>query len=100
MPSVSLLTTWSFRYEFERREVPLICLRPVLCTSVCVALVSPLAAWLAVLLAAERTDFLTGVKFGWKTPHQMGQFWVAFNMYDLWRLNQHGEINVQANIAS
>jgi hypothetical protein len=27
----------------------------------------------------ERTDFLTGVKFGWKLPHQRGQFWAAFN---------------------
>jgi hypothetical protein len=27
----------------------------------------------------ERTDFLTGVKFGWKLIHQRGQFWMAFN---------------------
>ena len=39
-------------YEFERREVQLIRLCPVLCTSVCVALVSPLAARLAVQFGA------------------------------------------------
>jgi hypothetical protein len=39
-------------YEFERREVQLICLCPVLCTSVCVALVAPVTAWLAALLGA------------------------------------------------
>jgi outer membrane receptor protein involved in Fe transport len=37
-------------YQFERREVQLICLCPVLCTSVCVALVAPVTAWLAALL--------------------------------------------------
>ena len=39
-------------YEFERREVQLVGLYPVLCTSLCVALVAPVAARLAVLLGA------------------------------------------------
>jgi hypothetical protein len=34
----------------------------------------------------ERTDFLTGVKFGWKISHQWDQIWMAFNKKGTLRL--------------
>jgi hypothetical protein len=37
----------------------------------------------------ERTDFLTGVKFGWKLIHQRGQFWMAFNTQSRARQCRH-----------
>ena len=60
---VAVRTRWRHQrgkagYEFERREVQLVGLCPVLCTSLCVALVAPVTAWLAVLLGAA-VDQLT-----------------------------------------